>query len=224
MPTWFYFDVAGNKQGPFDSARLRALVQSGVVTPQTPLLTDTGRVVTAGQVRGLFNLSAAYCTRCGSPVDEQAIVCLKCGAAPVGHQNFCRRCGAVLPPGRGNCDRCGNGVPNQFPNQPDQSYPPVAIPPSDNAGSDARGITTHETQATIQMVTWNFFCGLLALNYARAAKKAIAQGNFAEARRQASAAKWWLAAGWVSTALLLIGLIVLILLVIHKLKVYQWYG
>ncbi|MBO7680464.1 MAG: hypothetical protein J6S75_12430 [Thermoguttaceae bacterium] len=112
--------------------------------------------------------------------------------------------------------------------RPPAESPFVSEPgPTPAGGRDRRAaadISTHETQAAIQMVTWNFFCGLIALNHARAAGKAKANGNFAEARRQASIAKWWLAAGWVSTAVLLAGLILLAVVVFQKLKEYQWFG
>ena len=166
MSGWFYYDASGTKQGPINDAQLRALARSGIIAPGTMLRTDTGQIVTAGQVRGLF----------GSPVD----------------------------------------------------YPFVSEPgPPPAGGRDGRAaedIPTHETQAAIQMVTWNFLCGLIALNHARAAKKAKANGDFAEARRQAAIAKWWLAAGWVSTAVLLAGLIVLAVVVVRKLMEYQWFG
>ena len=125
MPNWFYHDAAGIKQGPIDDAQLKELCQSGIITPQTDLETESGYKGKAGQVRGLFSApeanpfaeepasqtsAAVYCTNCGSPVEEQAYACMKCGASPLGHHKFCRRCGVALNPEQIVCIKCGAGV------------------------------------------------------------------------------------------------------------------
>ncbi|MBO7722912.1 MAG: zinc ribbon domain-containing protein [Thermoguttaceae bacterium] len=125
MPNWFYHDDAGIKQGPIDDAQLKALCQSGTITPKTDLETESGYRGKAGQVRGLFGApevnpftaepasqpgATVYCTNCGSPVEEQAYACMKCGASPVGHRKFCRRCGTALNPEQIVCVKCGAGV------------------------------------------------------------------------------------------------------------------
>ena len=130
MPNWFYHDAAGTKQGPINDAQLKALCQSGIITPQTDLETESGHKGKAAQVRGLFRAPEAnpfaagpaptapgpqasasvYCTNCGNPVEEQAYACMKCGASPVGHNKFCRRCGVQLNPEQIVCIKCGTGV------------------------------------------------------------------------------------------------------------------
>ena len=52
MP-YFYTDENGNRHGPIDEQRLQTLAERGVFTPLTPLETDTGLKVAAGQIRGL---------------------------------------------------------------------------------------------------------------------------------------------------------------------------
>ncbi|MBO7678743.1 MAG: zinc-ribbon domain-containing protein [Thermoguttaceae bacterium] len=145
MSNWFYYDASGNKQGPVNNSQLKALAQSGIITRETKLETDTGQSGKAGQVRGLFGapepnpfaagpeptqlpptpmVSMAYCTNCGSPVQEQAVACMKCGASPTGHNNFCRRCGIRLNPEQVICIKCGASVALRSDN------PPVNTPPN----------------------------------------------------------------------------------------------
>lgn len=137
MPNWFYNDAAGTKQGPINDAQLRALCQSGIITPQTDLETEGGHRGKAGQVRGLFSASAPpsyptppstpvhggpsfYCSNCGYPVGEQAVACMNCGATPViitqktdlGTEGGPR--GKVgQPPVMVYCTNCGNPVEEQ---------------------------------------------------------------------------------------------------------------
>ncbi|GHT14802.1 hypothetical protein FACS1894170_12090 [Planctomycetales bacterium] len=53
MPNFFYYNANGQKLGPFNDQHLKALVRQGIVTPQTPLETDTGHKGKAGQIKGL---------------------------------------------------------------------------------------------------------------------------------------------------------------------------
>lgn len=53
MPNYFYLDANGQKQGPINDAQLQAMAVKGIITPNTPLETDTGHQGTAGQVPGL---------------------------------------------------------------------------------------------------------------------------------------------------------------------------
>lgn len=143
MPNWFYFDAVGTKQGPITNAQLKALAQSGTITRETMLETDTGQSGKAGQVRGLFSVpepnpftaepesiqspptpmdSVVYCTNCGNPIQEQAVSCMKCGASPVGHNKFCRWCGVRLNPEQVICIKCGESVVLSSNNQ--QAYTP----------------------------------------------------------------------------------------------------
>lgn len=54
MANWFYFDDAGQKQGPIGNRQLGALVAKGVIKSGTPIEKDTGEKGFAGQVPGLF--------------------------------------------------------------------------------------------------------------------------------------------------------------------------
>jgi len=55
MPNFFYLDANGQKQGPVNDQQLKALAAQGAITPDTPLVADTGHKGKAGQIRGLFN-------------------------------------------------------------------------------------------------------------------------------------------------------------------------
>jgi len=54
MPTWFYYDNAGQKQGPVTGGQLKSLAQSGHITPETVIETDNGKTAKAGKVQGLM--------------------------------------------------------------------------------------------------------------------------------------------------------------------------
>ena len=55
MPNYLYLDANGQKQGPVNDQQLQVLAARGIITPDTPLATDTGHKGKAGQIRGLFN-------------------------------------------------------------------------------------------------------------------------------------------------------------------------
>ena len=56
MPNYFFNDSDGIKRGPLTIERLQTLIDRGVITPTTPLETDTGHTGLAGQIPGLnFN-------------------------------------------------------------------------------------------------------------------------------------------------------------------------
>ena len=55
MPNYFYIDANGQKHGLINDQQLKALAERGIITPTTPLMTDTGHKGVAGQIRGLFN-------------------------------------------------------------------------------------------------------------------------------------------------------------------------
>jgi len=54
MPNFFYTDANGQKHGTFTPQQLKELVAQEMITPQTPLETDTGKKGLAGQIKGLF--------------------------------------------------------------------------------------------------------------------------------------------------------------------------
>jgi len=58
-PNYYYTDANGQRQGAFTPQQLKALVEKGVITPDTPLETDTGHKGLAGQVKGLFDAPPA---------------------------------------------------------------------------------------------------------------------------------------------------------------------
>jgi hypothetical protein len=55
MPNFYYIDANGQRQGAISPSQLKELVARGIVTPDTPLETDTGHKGKAGQIKGLFN-------------------------------------------------------------------------------------------------------------------------------------------------------------------------
>ena len=58
MPNFFYADANGQKT-PVTEQQLQALINRGIITPETPLETDTGHTGLAGQIPGLnFNTAA----------------------------------------------------------------------------------------------------------------------------------------------------------------------
>lgn len=66
MANFFYTDANGQKQGPITDQQLKALAAKGIVTPNTPLETDSGHKGVAGQIPGLqFNTTSP------SPTDDK---------------------------------------------------------------------------------------------------------------------------------------------------------
>ncbi|GEM_PF-1738734 len=55
MPKFFFTDANGVKRGPLSTGQLRELAARGIITPITPLETDSGHEGLAGQISGLFN-------------------------------------------------------------------------------------------------------------------------------------------------------------------------
>ena len=53
-PQYYYPDANGQKHGPVTEQQLRALAAQGIITPTTPLETNTGYKGVAGQIKGLF--------------------------------------------------------------------------------------------------------------------------------------------------------------------------
>ena len=61
MTYYFYFDQNNQKQGPISEQQIQTLAVQGVITPNTPLETDTGHKGVAGQIPGLnFNAAAHF--------------------------------------------------------------------------------------------------------------------------------------------------------------------
>ena len=59
MPNFYYTDANGQRQGAFTPQQIKALVEEGVITQDTPLEADTGHKGKAGQIKGLFNVPPA---------------------------------------------------------------------------------------------------------------------------------------------------------------------
>ncbi len=55
---WFYYGDNGKRVGPFSSAELRQLAQTGVILPSTTVEDETGKSAVAERVAGLFGASA----------------------------------------------------------------------------------------------------------------------------------------------------------------------
>ena len=58
MTNWYYYNNEGKKNGPVTQSALKEFASRGIITPNTPLETDTGHKGLAGQVSGLFNVSS----------------------------------------------------------------------------------------------------------------------------------------------------------------------
>ena len=54
MANFFLTDANGNKRGPYNEQQLQSGIAKGIITPMTPLETDTGHKGLAGQIPGLF--------------------------------------------------------------------------------------------------------------------------------------------------------------------------
>ena len=53
-----------------------------------------------------------YCTNCGSPMDEKAVLCVKCGTEKGKGDSFCAHCGAAIQEkGQSVCMTCGYAIP-----------------------------------------------------------------------------------------------------------------
>jgi len=59
MPNFFYFDQNYQKQGPVSEERLRELAAQGLITPNSPVESDTGHKGVAGQLPSLTFGTAA---------------------------------------------------------------------------------------------------------------------------------------------------------------------
>jgi len=57
MPNFYYTDANGQRQGAFTPQEVKELAMRGIITPDTPLETDTGKQGKAGQIKGLFPVS-----------------------------------------------------------------------------------------------------------------------------------------------------------------------
>ena len=62
MANWYFYDRQGRKQGPFTDKQLRFFVTAKRVVPDTLMETDDGQKGTAGDIPGLFPVSAAVPT------------------------------------------------------------------------------------------------------------------------------------------------------------------
>lgn len=214
MSDWFYYDSTGTKQGPINDAQLKAMAQSGMITPETTLQTGTGQTGKAGQIRGLFSTAApvqggssAYCTNCGRPVQAQAVACMSCGATPVGHRKFCRQCGVQLNPEQVVCIKCGAAItpaqtiPNGYgtqnygaPGYGAQNYG------AQNYGAQGYGAPNINAADIPNYMVWAIlealFCclpfGVIAIVYASGANSAKESGNFVLAKQKAHSAKVWI--------------------------------
>ncbi len=60
MANFFYTDANGREQGPFNEQQLRRLAARGMITPTTPLETDTGHRGFAEQIPGVFNVPSTF--------------------------------------------------------------------------------------------------------------------------------------------------------------------
>ena len=126
MADWFYYNENGEKTGPLSVPEMKELTKRGVIKRDTFIENTNGQSDIAGNIRGFefpekkhvllqpipteLESERLFCTNCGSPVSEYAIVCMSCGAAPIGHIKFCRHCGVGLNPEQIVCIKCGSEI------------------------------------------------------------------------------------------------------------------
>ena len=84
MSNFYYTDANGRRQGTFTPQQLKALVAQGIITPDTPLETDSGHKGKAGQIKGLFNAPPAP-NSFSAPITKQALP--QSVSAPIVHGN-----------------------------------------------------------------------------------------------------------------------------------------
>jgi hypothetical protein len=70
MTNFFYFDQNNQKCGPVSEEQLKVLASFGLITPQTPMETDTGDKGVAGQIPGI-NFGTAAPSPCAQPTPKQ---------------------------------------------------------------------------------------------------------------------------------------------------------
>ena len=58
ITTWFYFDGNGQKQGPVTGGELKGLAKTGMITPDTIVVAESGKTVPAREVKGLTFIAA----------------------------------------------------------------------------------------------------------------------------------------------------------------------
>jgi len=62
MPSWFYYDDKGQKQGPITSGQLKELARQGTITTDTKVETEDGKSAPAKKIRGLTFAESAPLT------------------------------------------------------------------------------------------------------------------------------------------------------------------
>jgi len=55
MPNYYYIDANGRKQGLINEHQLQTLARNGIITPYTPLKTESGQKLLAEEIPGLFH-------------------------------------------------------------------------------------------------------------------------------------------------------------------------
>ena len=68
MANFYYIDANGRKQGPRSFRQIQEMIPQGIITPTTPLETDTGHRGVAGQFPGLFPATLASVAQPVAPV------------------------------------------------------------------------------------------------------------------------------------------------------------
>jgi len=58
MANWFYYDIDGQKQGPYNGGQLKWLAKNGKITPDTVVETEEGKTAPARKVKGLTFIAA----------------------------------------------------------------------------------------------------------------------------------------------------------------------
>ncbi|MDR0522793.1 MAG: DUF4339 domain-containing protein [Planctomycetaceae bacterium] len=82
MANWFYYDNNGQKQGPVTGSQLKQLAAQGLVLPETVIETETGRQVTAKEVKGLLSEPATVHVPLPA-AEDSAWNNVRAGAVPV---------------------------------------------------------------------------------------------------------------------------------------------
>ena len=87
MPNWFYYDELGTRNGPVPSEDLKYLADTGVVTPETIVETDSGKQAYAKDVRGLFKITEPVTKKHESPLTPP-LPAVNSGGAAISYQGF----------------------------------------------------------------------------------------------------------------------------------------
>jgi hypothetical protein len=111
---WFFYDTNGKKHGAYSVAVIKALAESGVITPDTIIENANGRSAKAGTMKGLKFLPQTPPVKVPvpkttpvEPFKEQPSEVIPFQVPVQTHITFCTNCGKGIPPLSRFCPGCG---------------------------------------------------------------------------------------------------------------------